>query len=181
MRSGHQSEVSTILLVAVLCIMWNHNIKQNLYVNNVLKNHQILSFSSFGLLLSHIFLKKRIIPLDEQYKLSSPIWMTRVDIDAPPIKTTASSSSCSSVSMDDIMTELRAICSEMHEVFKELNDRMDHFERSFTPNPPNQQLFVYLLISLFCFVFFDMAKGEIDCKQLQFFFVNNVVFEIIFF
>ena len=61
-----------------------------------------------------------------------------VDTNVPPTRTATSSSSHSSVSMDDIMTKLRVIRSKMRERFKELNDKMDHFERSFTPDRPAQ-------------------------------------------
>ena len=89
-------------------------------------------------MLSHAFHKKGIVPSDEQYKLFGPIRVTRVDFDIPPSRIAASSSARSLTSIDDLMTELRTIRSEMQDGFKNLNARMDHFERSSTPYPPFQ-------------------------------------------
>ena len=70
------------------------------------------------------------------------IRVTWVDSNTLPSRAATSSSTRiasthASTTMDDLLTEIRAIRSEMYEGFKNLNDWMDHFERSFT-DPPFQ-------------------------------------------
>ena len=53
--------------------MRGFHVKWDLFVYIVLKNHHKLSFSPFGLLLSHLFEIKGIVSSGEQYKLSDVI------------------------------------------------------------------------------------------------------------